>query len=346
MNSTRLASLAVFISTTVGLTLVAASGSTLLVVAGAALVAAAALALARHLWRESDRKRKQEFAKYEAMLAALVGPLDAQVRSQMGGLQADLEAVSRRVDIFAQGVLEYVAQLELDVKKLGQRQDKVFTSADRLANKRRDSVVSQLSAVLGLYHLFKPLAPYPPFGGWAIGGECAQLLVDLVLEKRPRWVLEAGSGLSTVLTAQALEMLGSPGHIISLEHDETWLDRSRAMLSDHGIGHRAEIIHAPLVPTKVGEEVFQWYDLSAVDLPDEIQFIFVDGPPQATGLLARYPVLPLLYSRLSEGGVLLMDDAARSDERQIVERWKQEFSNLEFRFHSDSKGSVEVIKRG
>jgi predicted O-methyltransferase YrrM len=273
---------------------------------------------------------------------AEVTKLSEASRTAQVELSNDIRDVSKRFDVFAGGVLEYTAQLELDVQDLKKR----FDRADRLANKRRDSVVTQVSAILGLYRLFEPSVPYPPFGGWAIGGECAHLLVSLVLDRQPRWIIEAGSGLSTILAAYALEKIGGQGHIVALEHDEGWREQSLSMIADHGLSHRVDVIHAPLVATTVGHEVFPWYDLAEVDLPDEVEMIFVDGPPQATGTLARYPALPLLYPRLAQGGVLLMDDALRADEREIVERWTQEYSDLEVRLHPDSKGSVEITKHG
>ena len=333
MTSTRLLSLVTFVLGTVGLVMVSSGEALAVTIPGAMLVAGSAIALARHFWREGDRRGKRE-------AAASLKALDATVTRT----NAEIKDVSQRVDVFTRGVLEHIAQLELDQATNERRLQKRLDNSDRLANKRRDSVVTQLSAILGFYQRFRPVAPFPPFGGWAIGGECAHLLVSVVLNKRPVSIVEAGSGLSTLLMAHALESLGGEGQIVSLEHDKLWLEKSQAMVDEHGLSRRVRIVHAPIVDVRVGEDVFPWYDVSGADLPYSIDLLFIDGPPEATGPLARYPALPLLFERLRVGATVVMDDASREGERASVQRWVDELPGLEVRFHTDSKGTVELTK--
>ena len=57
---------------------------------------------------------------------------------------------------------------------------------------------------------------------------------------------------------------------------------------------------------------------------DGIDLVFVDGPPGTTGPLARYPALPVLRDRCAPGARFILDDAARPDERTIINRWTRE----------------------
>jgi hypothetical protein len=75
---------------------------------------------------------------------------------------------------------------------------------------------------------------------------------------------------------------------------------------------------------RIGKYPFQWYGQSVLDDVDAIDMLIVDGPPSATGELARYPALPVLADRLSEGASVLLDDAARDDEQRVIERWRRE----------------------
>ena len=350
MSSTRLTSAAVFVLASGGLVLLAAGEDWPLVVLGAVLVAGSAVLMTRHFWRESDRKRKQELASNQRTIANEISRVSEQVATPGSGLQGEIEAVAKRVDVFTHGVMEYVSQLEIEVddlrqslpKDIGKRLDVMKRTAER----DRDNVLTQVSGVIGVYSTLQPSIPYPSFGGWAIGGDCAQRLVSLIFSLQPRWILEAGSGLSTILAAQCLERIGGDGLVISLEHEEKWLEETRSGLAQHGLSHRSQIHHAPLADVELGGEQFRWYDISSAELPDEVGLIFIDGPPKAAGPLARYPALPLLYERLAEGGVILMDDAARTEERSAIDRWKSEFPSFEFQYHSDSKGTVEITKVG
>jgi predicted O-methyltransferase YrrM len=349
MNSTRFSSLFSFVAASLGLTLLAAIDSIVWTAIGATLVVGSALLLTRHFWREGARKRKQELRAHENAVRAAI------TKVSLDDLREDVGSLQSRFDVFTQGVLEYIAQLELDITeferasetRLGESQratNKRFDSLDRDVSKYRDEILTQVAGVIGVYSILNPSTPYVSFGGWAIGGDCAQRLVTLILSKKPRYIIEAGSGLSTVLAAQAMERLGGEGQVISLEHDSSWLERTRQMLADHGVLNRAQVLFAPLVSLPVGNEAVTWYDFRDLALPKEVELIFIDGPPKATGPLARYPALPLLLEKLSIGGVILMDDAGRPDERAVVERWRVEFPDLEFRYHTDAKGTIEIIK--
>jgi hypothetical protein len=64
-----------------------------------------------------------------------------------------------------------------------------------------------------------------------------------------------------------------------------------------------------------------WYDLKGLSALDPIDLLVVDGPPFFVGALARYPALPLLWDRLAQDVTILLDDADRPDEREVVRRW-------------------------
>ena len=46
--------------------------------------------------------------------------------------------------------------------------------------------------------------------------------------------------------------------------------------------------------------------------------LIVDGPAETTEPLIRYPAVPVLYDRLSDDAVILLDDADRTEEERIV----------------------------
>lgn len=359
MTPTRIVTLLVFLIGSAGLATLSIADSLTTTVAASALVVGAAIYMVRHFWRESANRNKQELA------SQMRHPMEALTELRQSGLElesslrSELQRITARVDAFARGVLEYVSQVQLDLEKtrLDLAQDLAkgeadltsstqdLEKADERAKRAADHMMSQVLGVVGIYATLKPDLPYPPFGGWAVSGDCARRLVELVMTVRPSWVIEVGSGLSTLLIAQALEIVGGDGRVLALEHEKQWLDKSTALLALHGMAHRADVSHAPLEAIDLEDERFNWYDLSAVSLPDEAEVIFIDGPPKATGPLARYPALPLLIDRLVPGGVILMDDANRPDERAAIQRWQEEIPGLEVIFHSDAKGTVE-LRRG
>ena len=101
----------------------------------------------------------------------------------------------------------------------------------------------QNRTAIGLLAFLEPRAPLPPLAGWAIRPDAAQLLLEAILDRRPRIVVECGSGASTVLIAYALERLGA-GEVIALEHDEAHCAQTRRALERHGLQDRARAVHA------------------------------------------------------------------------------------------------------
>lgn len=88
--------------------------------------------------------------------------------------------------------------------------------------------------------------PLPRLGEWTLGAEAAVTLLDLVLDRRPRSIVELGSGISTVILGYAVEKVGW-GRVVSLDHSTDHANRTRRLLELHGLDHLAiEVRHAPL----------------------------------------------------------------------------------------------------
>ena len=181
-------------------------------------------------------------------------------------------------------------------------------------------LIAEIDALRQLHRRFPIDGPLPLLGGWALKPTGLLQLLDLALARPARTVVECGSGVSTVYLAWLLRQ--QPGaRLIALEHQEEFAGATRDRLQDLGLEHVAEIRLAPLEPTTVDAWSGDWYALDAVRDLDAIDLLLVDGPPQSSGKLARYPALPVLEDRMSHAGVVLLDDVNRSEERAVLEAW-------------------------
>ncbi|AFR11088.1 class I SAM-dependent methyltransferase [Nocardiopsis alba] len=170
------------------------------------------------------------------------------------------------------------------------------------------------------------VAPFmPPLRGWAASPDVLRLLVRIIERDRPALVVECGSGASSVWIGYALRKAGT-GRLVAIEHDARYAELSRDLVAAHSLEDVVEIRHAPLapVPAEYADGVsadVPWYDTEAlVDLKG-IGLVFVDGPPQATGVEVRHPAVPVLLPACEDHAVFVLDDAARPDERSLGERW-------------------------
>lgn len=193
------------------------------------------------------------------------------------------------------------------------------------------SSYTQLEALQGLYWGLAPRSAFPPTRFWAASPDLLRVIASHVLRERPQVVVEASSGTSTVIIARCLQMNGS-GKVVALEHDPLYAQRTRDVLAEHGLEEFAEVMHAPLVDHRIGDEEFPWYDTQALQGLGMIDLLVVDGPPDSIRSFARYPAVPLLRDRMTPGARVFLDDGARDDERVSAQRWASEFpgATLEF----------------
>lgn len=208
---------------------------------------------------------------------------------------------------------------------------------------RRAQESRQLEAYVALVGALRPEVPLPATRGWAASPDFLKMVAELVLDRRPRLVVEASSGTSTVVIALCLRKLGA-GHVVSLEHDARFAQQTRRALAQQGLGDFATVVHAPLKRHLVDGRAHAWYDLDAMPMADlPIDLLVVDGPPGSVQANARFPAVPLLLQRLAPDAAVVMDDAARRDERAIVAEWVRLYK-LQSRYLPLEKGAC-VLSR-
>ncbi len=128
--------------------------------------------------------------------------------------------------------------------------------------------------------------------------------------------VECGSGLSTVVLGSYAESLGR--NWWALDQYPPWARRVSSALDGLQLG-AAKVLDAPLVDYAG----YRWYRVPE-QLPAAIDFVLCDGPPadrEGTGL-ARYGLVPTLGDRFADDVTILLDDAARPGEREVLARWE------------------------
>lgn len=206
---------------------------------------------------------------------------------------------------------------------------------------QNNNVLRQIEALLSIYNAVQPLLPLPHTRGSAASPDLLMKIIEIILSKKPRLVVELGSGTSTVIIAYCLKKAGA-GQLVSLDHDPYYAKQCQKQISGHALGDIATVILAPLKDVEIGGQVWQWYDIDGLEFKTPIDLLIIDGPPATIQHMARYPALPLLLSRLSSEAIIIMDDGMREDEQKIVNRWKEEVANLVCMRHDMEKGAFVI----
>jgi predicted O-methyltransferase YrrM len=185
-----------------------------------------------------------------------------------------------------------------------------------------------------LLSITRPTGAIPEPTSYAATSRTLLTLAQLVRSLTSGVVVEAGSGYSTMWMALAAERANSAVRIISLEHEREFAEQTKELLTAQGVSRHAEVRYAPLEDVDVDGMTRQWYAASTWSDIDRIDLLFVDGPPEKTGAMARYPALPLLRHALRDGSHVLLDDANRDDEFATLREWVSA---------DDGRGRLEVV---
>ncbi len=202
----------------------------------------------------------------------------------------------------------------------------------------------QIEALQALYVDLDLRHGLPGTRGWAASPDFLLELARHALAERPGVVVECSSGTSTLVLARCMQLNGG-GKVYSLEHEPRYAEQTRQQLRRHGLADWAEVLDAELLPQAFAGQSWPWYATAGLPTGPAIAMLVIDGPPQATAPLARYPAGPLLFPRLAPRAAVFLDDAGRPDEQAILRRWGAEFPELQQSSRPCEKGCA-VLSRG
>ena len=136
---------------------------------------------------------------------------------------------------------------------------------------------------------------------------------------------ECGSGVSTLVAARCVDLNGR-GHVYSLEHDPAYAAQTRGLLSKHGLSGRATSSRrrsssVPMAPAGIRPRRCRptcrastcWWWTGRRHHRQARQI----------------PALRQLRDRMNAAFTVLVDDADRDDEREMIRRWRAEDTMLD-----------------
>jgi hypothetical protein len=183
-----------------------------------------------------------------------------------------------------------------------------------------DNLYRQLESVLGIYNLLNHNFLIGPLRSWAISPDAMQIILIDIAMRRPRQVVEFGSGQSTIAIARLLSTFG--GSLASIEHDSTYYLHVHKLLDLFAIQDTVRCITRPLLPLSPDETTYDLRDLPVTNP----EVVLIDGPPGRKK--NRLAPLRWAYSNIAEGGVIYLDDYGRKEEQTCIGLLRQEFPDL------------------
>ncbi len=190
-----------------------------------------------------------------------------------------------------------------------------------------------------LSRLGLPQDALPNLGSWKADVGLLNLIIDMILKRKPEIVVELGAGASSLVSARALKMAGHKGRLISFDQHADFVRETRKWLSNHGLS--ADLRHAPLA-SHTGAWADLWYDLDQV--PPAIDLLLIDGPPWTINPMVRGKA-QILFNHIRTGGIVILDDAARPGERIVAREWRRDWPDFDWNFRGGIKGTLIGVKQ-
>jgi predicted O-methyltransferase YrrM len=296
-------------------------------------------------------------ARWRAILASLAVPLAAGllvgavvliarfVSSDAALVAGPAVATTVVVVMVGRMVRQQMSQSRRRDRRLRRSLQASSARAERSGARQHRRLFDQLAARDETRDIMAGGVPLPVTRGFVATPDILRELASRVVEDRPEVVVETGTGASTIAIAASLKRNGS-GHLWCLEHLTRYADATRRLLDTYDLGAWVTVVDAPLVETVLPGGTWPWYDISGLTLGGPIELLFVDGPPGTTAVMARYPAIPALRDRLSEHAVVILDDAARPDERRSIQRWQAEMPGLAAHYLPREQGACVLVMGG
>jgi predicted O-methyltransferase YrrM len=178
--------------------------------------------------------------------------------------------------------------------------------------------------------------------GWSADPILLATLYSEIRSSRPEYILDLGSGMTTLISAYALRDNGG-GKVVAWEHMEEYATSITKKLADRGLGDFSKVEHKPLELQVIDGQTYNWFGGGLNGIEKKIDILIVDSPPGSTGRMARFPAIPKLLNHLSETAVVYLDDVHREEEKEILNRWlslmrtaKEELDEI----HNDKRFAV------
>jgi len=269
----------------------------------------------------------------------------SQVQKNISQVQKNVSQVQKNTEVLRKGQQrigrESKRRSEAQEQRLGQIAEELRERTQKQTQKQERDY-KKVEALFSVFSAIRPEQPLPPLReDNEISPEFAKTLISLIGERKPKLVLELGSGVSTLIAAYALKRIGG-GRIVCLEQDRKREKTARDNLAKHKLTRFAKVVYAPLKRIKVGEKYWNWYDRSKIKAKS-IDLLMVNGPHGKREMI-RYPALPILSKKLGKEAAVLVGNTKIKGEGEMLELWAREFRGFGLE-EVESEQGIAVLRR-
>lgn len=181
---------------------------------------------------------------------------------------------------------------------------------------------------------------------WPIEEEFARYLIYRIVSNRPINIVELGSGTSSLIILKTLKKLGYKYNLTSFDSDKAFINNTKNLLIAEEVydEKNVKLIFSQITDVKIKNKLYRWYNPDDFEFKfDKIDLLFIDGPVGGFCKNARYPAINVMKKYLNNGSLVILHDAKRPDETEIVDIWKKENPEIKnvYKVETD-RGGTEI----
>jgi len=204
----------------------------------------------------------------------------------------------------------------------------------------RDQDYTQIASLLAIYNYQNNGRLLPRMDSYAACPDFIKTILELIKSNQVKTIVEAGSGVSSIVISTVLKQHFPDSIHIALEHKSRY-QISNSALIEHA---KSKVILAPIVNYHINGTNLKWYDIASLKTLDKIDLLIIDGPPESFAENSRYPALDVITSQLNLlPSIIVVDDANRDQDLQNTQRWAEQYG-YSHDFIDLKKGCV-ILKR-
>lgn len=239
------------------------------------------------------------------------------ILNEMKRIDSKIDSISQRINELALNYTKEKETISASSQELSQITElKISTGISEVF----ENHFLQIEALLSIYNSLPNLKYLPATRGWAGSPDFLNKIIEIILKHKPQFVLEASSGVSSIVIGLALKM-NNYGTALSIDHDISYSKITSENIDINEIEGISTVINCPINDCLIEGERWKWYETNGLTFTNKIDLLIIDGPPRTTQNMARYPAIPILHKYFSDNVIILLDDAKRPDEIVIVEKW-------------------------
>jgi len=205
--------------------------------------------------------------------------------------------------------------------------------AQELAKSEKQNY-QQLESYLQLLSLLDLKRPLPSTRSFAASPDPLLELIGIVRRRQPSFVVELGSGISTLVIGKQID---ERTRFLSIDDSTEFASMTRELLREHEVGN-VDLVVAPLRGEK------NWYDINVLEDVKDVDLLFIDGPAQSSSPDARHSA-SFFLERLSPKATVVIDDAKRKSEKRMALIFASRMPNHVLRFLDHEKGTAVIEPR-